>query len=81
MRAIQNLLKHNFSIYDSGNTFYGGDYINASFYKTRIIENGKSINITCGDDLFLEVKSLISHIVSKAKNANYIGFDYVEEYF
>ena len=56
MRAIQNLLKHNFSIYDSGNTFYGGDYINSSFYKMRIIENGKSVNITCRDDLFREVK-------------------------
>ena len=80
MQATQNLLKHNllFSIYDSEDTFDDQiNYINCSFYKTRIIENGKSINITCGDDLYCKVKPLISHVVSKGKNANYIDFYYV----
>ena len=80
MQAIQNLLKHNllFSIYDSEDTFDDQiNYVNCSFYKTRIIENGKSVNITCGDDLYRKLKPLISHVVSKGKNANYIGFDYV----
>ena len=77
MGAIQNLLKHKFSMYDSGDTFYDDqtDYINRSFYKTRITQNGKSVN-----DLFREVKPLISHIISKAKIDNYIGFDYVDTY-
>ena len=83
MQAIQNLSKHNlpFSIYDSGDTFDDQtNYINCSFYKTRITENGKSVNITCGDDLFRKVKPLISHVVSKGKNANYIGLDYFNTY-
>ena len=80
MQAIQNLLKHNllFSIYDSEDMFDDQiNYVNCSFYKTRIIENGKSVNTTCGNDLYRKLKPLISHVVSKGKNANYIGFDYV----
>ena len=50
------------------------------FLQTRIIENGKGVNITCGGDLYRKVKPLISHVVSKGKNANYIGFDYVSTY-
>ena len=82
MQAIQNLLKHNllFSIYDSEDTF--DDQINCfncSFYKMRIIENGKSVNITCRDDLYRKLKPLIFHVVSKCKNANYIGFEYLRK--
>ena len=84
MQAIQNLLKHNlpFSIYNSEDTFDDqiNYYVNCSFYKTRIIENGKRVNITCGDDLYRKVKPFISHVVSKGKNANCIGFDYVSTY-
>ena len=77
------MFKHNllFSIYDSEDTFDDQiNYVNCSFYKTRIIKNGKSVNITCGDDLYRILKPLISHVVSKGKNANYIGFDYVNTY-
>ena len=83
MQAIQKFFEHNllFSIYDSEDTFGGQiNYLNCSSYKTRIIANGKSVNITCGGDLYRKVKPLISHVVSKGKNANYIGFDYVSTY-
>ena len=83
-QALQNLPKHNlaFHQYDEGER--NGDrtsHIEITCYKTKIIENAESVNITYADDMFYEnVQQLMFHIISKAKNANYVPKYYIKTF-